>query len=99
MMRELDQISKSFKENDATLLRKDFSLFEANLSIDIAPFLREIAARAKREKKGDLAVVRVYKYRFNKEQMLLAYAGNRVEKVVILMGYGTHENFCRDLKY
>lgn len=50
-------------------------------------------------KKGDLAGVRVYKYRFNSEQMLLAYAANTVEQVIILMGYGTHENFYRDLKH
>ena len=60
-MRELDQISKSFKDHDATLLRRDFSLFQANLSIDAAPFLREIAARAKREKKGDLLLIAVLK--------------------------------------
>jgi mRNA-degrading endonuclease RelE of RelBE toxin-antitoxin system len=50
-------------------------------------------------KKGDLAGVRVYKYRFNTEQMLLAYAANKIEQVIILMGYGTHENFYRDLKH
>jgi mRNA-degrading endonuclease RelE of RelBE toxin-antitoxin system len=41
-------------------------------------------------KKGDLAGVRVYKYRFNREQMLLAYAANKVEQVIILIGNGTH---------
>ena len=60
-MRELDLVSKSLKNTDATLLRKDFSLFQANLSIDAAPFLREIAARAKREKKGDLLLIAVLK--------------------------------------
>ena len=50
-------------------------------------------------KKGDLAGVRVYKYRFNREQMLLAYAANKVEQVIILIGYGTHANFYRDLKH
>ena len=50
------------------------------------------------QKKGDLANVRVYKYRFNRGQMLLAYAANEQEQVIILMGYGTHENFYRDLK-
>jgi hypothetical protein len=58
-MRELDLISKSLKNTDATLLRKDFSLFQANLSIDVAPFLREIAARAKREKKGNLMLIAI----------------------------------------
>lgn len=50
-------------------------------------------------KKGDLAGVRVYKYRLNSEQMLLAYAANKEEQVIILMGFGTHENFYRDLKH
>ena len=59
MMKELDLISKSVKDNDATLLRKDFQLFQANLSIDAAPFLREIAARAKREKKGNLVLIAI----------------------------------------
>ena len=58
-MRELDLIAKSLKNTDATLLRKDFSLFQANLSVDAAPFLREIVARAKREKKGNLVLIAV----------------------------------------
>jgi mRNA-degrading endonuclease RelE of RelBE toxin-antitoxin system len=50
-------------------------------------------------KKGDLTGVRVHKYKCNKEQMLLAYAANTQEQVIILLGYGTHENFYRDLKH
>ena len=50
-------------------------------------------------KKGDLAGVRVYKYRLNAQQMLLAYAANKDEQVIILFGLGTHENFYRDLKH
>ena len=38
-------------------------------------------------RKGDLAGVRVYKFRFNREQMLLAYAANTNQQVIILMGY------------
>jgi mRNA-degrading endonuclease RelE of RelBE toxin-antitoxin system len=49
-------------------------------------------------KKGDLAGLRVYKYRFSTKHMLLAYAANKAERVIILMGYGTHENLYRDLK-
>jgi len=50
-------------------------------------------------KKGDLTGVRVHKYKFNTEQMLLAYAANTQERVIILLGYGTHENFYRELKH
>ncbi|WP_353136714.1 type II toxin-antitoxin system RelE/ParE family toxin [Limnohabitans sp.] len=50
-------------------------------------------------KKGDLTGVRVHKYKFNTKQMLLAYAANTQEQVIILLGYGAHENFYRDLKH
>jgi mRNA-degrading endonuclease RelE of RelBE toxin-antitoxin system len=50
-------------------------------------------------KKGDLAGVRVYKFKFNRERMLLAYAANTKQQVIILLGYGVHENFYRDLKH
>jgi mRNA interferase RelE/StbE len=49
-------------------------------------------------KRGDLAGVRVHKFRFNNAQMLLAYVANTEQQVIILIGYGTHENFYRDLK-
>ena len=67
------------------------ALDEAVRSVIAAPACGEL-------KKGDLSNVRVYKYRFNREQMLLAYAANEKEQVIILLGYGTHENFYRDLK-
>jgi len=67
------------------------ALDEAVRSVIAAPACGEL-------KKGDLSNVRVYKYRFNREQMLLAYAANEKSKWIILIGYGTHENFYRDLE-
>jgi mRNA-degrading endonuclease YafQ of YafQ-DinJ toxin-antitoxin module len=49
-------------------------------------------------KKGDLQGVRVYKFGSQSQQVLLAYAANTIENVIILLAYGTHENFYRDLK-
>lgn len=49
-------------------------------------------------KKGDLAGVQVYKFRFQKQQMLLAYSVSLDKKKLVLLGYGVHENFYRDLK-
>ena len=47
-------------------------------------------------KKGDLAGFRVHKFRFHKQEYLIAYeAGD--ERLLIVM-IGTHENFYRDLK-
>ncbi len=48
-------------------------------------------------KTGDLAGVRVYKFRVYDQQILLAYEYDG-EKVILLMAIGVHENFYRDLK-
>ena len=49
-------------------------------------------------KKGDLAGVRVYKFKYQQQQMLLAYSVSLDETQLVLIGYGVHENFYRDLK-
>jgi len=47
---------------------------------------------------GDLNGVRVYKFKVNINQMLLAYRYQKETLVLMLLAYGTHENFYRDLK-
>jgi len=49
-------------------------------------------------KKGDLAGVQVYKFRHLKEQILLTYSVNPNNTQVVLLGYGAHESFYRNLK-
>ena len=49
-------------------------------------------------KTGDLNGVRVYKFNVNINQMLLAYRYQKETLVLMLLAYGTHENFYRDLK-
>lgn len=49
-------------------------------------------------KKGDLAGVLVYKYKYQQQLLLLAYSIDNPNQQLILLGYGTHENFYRDLK-
>ncbi len=50
------------------------------------------------EKKGNLAGTRVIKFKFHNQQMLLAYSVSLDKTKLVLMGYGVHENFYRDLK-
>ena len=53
------------------------------------------------DKKGDLLGVNVYKFKMNKQPVLLAYSVDEVENTVIklyLLKFGSHENFNRDLK-
>lgn len=48
------------------------------------------------EKKGGLAGVFVYKFKVQKQEILLAYEWD--SKTRLLMALGVHENFYRDLK-
>lgn len=48
------------------------------------------------EKKGDLKGIRVHKYKFNRQELLLAYRFDEPE--ILLITIGSHENYYRDLK-
>ena len=60
--------------------------------------IREIVGNPQKGemKKGNLAGTRVIK--FHNQQMLLAYSVSLDKTKLVLMGYGVHENFYRDLK-
>jgi mRNA-degrading endonuclease YafQ of YafQ-DinJ toxin-antitoxin module len=60
-------------------------------SIMVEPFKGEA-------KKGDLSGIQVIKFKHLKQQMLLAYSVSLDGTQLVLMGYGVHENFYRDLK-
>ncbi|WP_396589123.1 type II toxin-antitoxin system RelE/ParE family toxin [Bermanella sp. R86510] len=50
------------------------------------------------QKKGDLAFLRVHKFKMNKQLTLLAYSFDDGALVLELLTLGTHENFYRDIK-
>ncbi len=62
--------------------------------------VRAVAADPKigEGKVGDLAGVRVHKFKMNRQPALLAYEFLEAEDVVKLLTLGGHENFYRDLK-
>ena len=49
-------------------------------------------------KTGDLAGIRIYKFKVNQNLQLLAYRYLAENDVINLLEYGSHENFYRDLK-
>ena len=49
-------------------------------------------------KKGDLSGIRVYKFRMQNQQILLAYTYDEVTEIISLKLFGPHENFYRDMK-
>lgn len=50
------------------------------------------------QKKGDLAFLRVYKFKMNKQLTLLGYSFDDGTLTLELMALGSHENFYRDIK-
>jgi plasmid stabilization system protein ParE len=52
-------------------------------------------------KVGDLAGIRVYKFKFNRQEYLIAYRHNAETIEILLIDFykiGTHENFYTELK-
>ncbi len=47
-------------------------------------------------KKGDLAEFRVHKFKFHRQEYLIAYVDE--DKDIVFYAIGTHENFYRELK-
>ena len=50
------------------------------------------------QKKGDLAFLRVYKFKMNKQLTLLGYSFDDGTLILELMALGSHANFYRDIK-
>jgi len=50
------------------------------------------------QNKGDLAFLRVHKFKMNKQLTLLGYSFDDGALILELMTLGLHENFYRDLK-
>jgi mRNA-degrading endonuclease RelE of RelBE toxin-antitoxin system len=73
----------------------------ANQKKDLDDAIKEIAKDPTigESKKGDLATVRVYKFKMTKQLTLVAYEWHQdTLQLVILLAFGSHENFYRDLK-
>ena len=49
------------------------------------------------QKKGNLAFLRVYKFKMNKQLTLWGYSFNEGALILELMTLGTHENFYRNI--
>jgi mRNA interferase RelE/StbE len=80
------------------IFRKVYNKLHSNQLKDINEAIRHISSEpySGEEKKGDLAGVRVYKFRVQDRQFLLAYELDK--DTLLLLALCVHENFYRDLK-
>ena len=79
---------------------RQYKKLQDNTAVDVDAAVVTIAANPESDerKKGDLAALRVYKFRSIGQLYLLGYTLDDALCLVYLEAVGPHENFYRDLK-
>jgi mRNA-degrading endonuclease RelE of RelBE toxin-antitoxin system len=80
--------------------KKAVKKLKPNQKKDLDLAVKDLIANPKigEQKKGDLAFLRVHKFKMNKQLTLLGYSFDDGALVLELMALGSHENFYRDIK-
>ncbi|PLX60241.1 MAG: addiction module toxin RelE [Sedimenticola selenatireducens] len=80
--------------------RKAVKKLKPNQKKELDAAVKELMAKPSlgEQKKGDLAFLRVYKFKMNKQLTLLGYSFDDGTLTLELMALGSHENFYRDIK-
>ena len=80
--------------------KKAVKKLKPNQKGDLDSAIKELIADPSigEQKKGDLAFLRVHKFKMNKQLALLGYSFDGDALILELMALGSHENFYRDIK-
>jgi len=79
---------------------RQYKKLHDNVAAEVDGAVSVIAAKPElgERKKGDLAELRVYKFRSQNQLYLLGYTVDNQVRLIYLEAIGSHENFYRDLK-
>ncbi len=61
MARELELLAKEYAKKPVTVLRTNLNLYQSSISTVAAPFLKQVAVQAKKDKVSSLTLVAVIK--------------------------------------
>ena len=61
MARELELLAKEYAKNPVTVLRTNLNLYQSSISTVAAPFLKQVAAQAKKDKTASVTLIAVIK--------------------------------------
>ena len=61
MARELELLAKEYAKNPVTVLRTNLNLYQTPISTVATPFLKQVAAQAKKEKVSTVTIVAIIK--------------------------------------
>ncbi len=90
----------SWSAHQTRLFARAYKKLHHNTALDVDKAVALIAANPEigDAKKGDLAALRVYKFRSQNQQYLLGYTVDDIPRLIYLESLGPHENLYRDLK-
>jgi len=93
-------LAKVAKVLQTPTFKKSVKKLKANQKKALDTAIRRLIAKPTlgEQKKGDLAFLRVYKFKMAKQLMLLGYSFNEGTLTLELIALGSHENFYRDVK-
>ena len=79
---------------------RQYKKLHDNIATDVDRAVAEVATTPDigERKKGDLAMLRVYKFHSQGQLYLLGYTLEENVRLIYLESVGAHENFYRDLK-
>lgn len=79
---------------------RQYKKLHKNSTADVDSAVDEISRNPEigERKKGDLAALRVFKFRSGGQMYLLGYTLDEGVRLIYLEAVGPHENFYRDLK-
>lgn len=80
---------------------RTYKKLHANVAADVDRAVTAIAANPDlgERKKGDLALLYVYKFHSRDQLYLLGYTRDEGIRLIYLEAVGSHENFYRDIKH
>ena len=61
MQRELNALAKEFDRQPVTVIRTNLNLYQTPISTVAAPFLKQVATQAKKEKVSTVTIVAIIK--------------------------------------
>jgi hypothetical protein len=61
MARELELLAKEYAKKPVTVIRTNLNLYQSSISTVASPFLRQVAAQAKKDKVSSVTLVAVIK--------------------------------------
>ena len=61
MARELELLAKEYAKNPVTVIRTNLNLYQSSIGTVAAPFLKQVATQAKKDKTASVTLVAVIK--------------------------------------